>query len=132
MVQTAWQLPLVVVHERYRFLLFVNVFVWLDKTIKLWKVYEKTVKVPAEQHQLYKAPQAGPVLKLPKMAVSDSFIAAQPKKIYGNAHTYHINSISINSDGETFISADDLRINLWNLGISDQSFSNLEFCLTSH
>ena len=27
------------------------------------------------------------------------------------------------SDNETFISADDLRINLWNLGISDTSFN---------
>ncbi|KAL9547844.1 Protein phosphatase PP2A regulatory subunit B [Mucor bainieri] len=39
------------------------------------------------------------------------------------AHAYHINSISINSDSETYISADDLRINLWNLDISDQSFN---------
>lgn len=27
------------------------------------------------------------------------------------------------SDGETFISADDLRINLWNLEVSNQSFN---------
>lgn len=27
------------------------------------------------------------------------------------------------SDGETYISADDLRINLWNLEISNQSFN---------
>lgn len=45
------------------------------------------------------------------------------------AHAYHINSISVNSDGETYISADDLRINLWNLDISDQSFS--KFIYTS-
>lgn len=31
--------------------------------------------------------------------------------------------ILICSDGETFISADDLRINLWNLEISNQSFN---------
>merc|ERR1711879_383701 len=39
------------------------------------------------------------------------------------AHAYHINSISLNSDGETYISADDLRINLWNVEISEQSFN---------
>lgn len=39
------------------------------------------------------------------------------------AHAYHINSISVNSDDETYLSADDLRINLWNFGISEQSFS---------
>ncbi|GMJ07597.1 hypothetical protein like AT1G17720 [Hibiscus trionum] len=41
----------------------------------------------------------------------------------GHAHDYHINYIPNNSDGETFISADDLRINLWNLEISSQSFN---------
>ena len=30
------------------------------------------------------------------------------------------------SDGETFISADDLRINLWNLEISNQSFNIID------
>ena len=32
-------------------------------------------------------------------------------------------SYSMPSDGETFISADDLRINLWNLEISSQCFN---------
>ena len=56
-------------------------------------------------------------------------IAAVPRKIYQNAHGYHINAISVNSDGETYLSADDLRINLWNLNISDQSFSNFKCIL---
>jgi serine/threonine-protein phosphatase 2A regulatory subunit B len=47
--------------------------------------------------------------------------------VYANAHAYHINSISINSDGETYLSADDLRVNLWNMDISDQSFSMFVF-----
>ena len=50
-------------------------------------------------------------------------LAARCKKVYANAHSYHINSISVNSDQETFLSADDLRINLWNLGITEQSFN---------
>ncbi|PWZ27489.1 Serine/threonine protein phosphatase 2A regulatory subunit B beta isoform [Zea mays] len=48
---------------------------------------------------------------------------ARSRRVYAHAHDYHINSISNNSDGETFISADDLRINLWNLEISNQSFN---------
>lgn len=64
-----------------------------------------------------------PPLRLPRMTTHDSITAAVPRKVYANAHAYHINSISVNSDGETYISADDLRINLWNLDISDQSFS---------
>ncbi|KAI3661656.1 hypothetical protein MP638_002908 [Amoeboaphelidium occidentale] len=93
-----------------------------DKTIKLWKVYDKTVKAVTESQPLsQKTLSKG--IQLPKLAITDSFTAAQPKRVFGNAHTYHINSISINTDGETFISADDLRINLWNLGVSDQSFN---------
>ena len=50
-------------------------------------------------------------------------VEASPRKIYANAHTYHVNSISVNSDDETYLSADDLRINLWSLQRTDQSFS---------
>ena len=62
-------------------------------------------------------------LRLPRLAPQDNIIAAVPRKVYANAHAYHIHSISVNSDQETYISADDLRINLWNLNIADQSFS---------
>jgi hypothetical protein len=44
-------------------------------------------------------------------------------QVYANAHAYHIHSLAPNSDGETYISADDLRINLWNLEVGGQSFS---------
>jgi serine/threonine-protein phosphatase 2A regulatory subunit B len=43
--------------------------------------------------------------------------------VYANAHTYHINSISVNSDQATFLSADDLRINLWDLEVTNRSFN---------
>ena len=57
------------------------------------------------------------------MTHHDTVVAAVPRRTYSNAHAYHINSISVNSDGETFISSDDLRVNLWNLNIQDQSFN---------
>ncbi|XP_022956331.1 serine/threonine protein phosphatase 2A 55 kDa regulatory subunit B beta isoform-like [Cucurbita moschata] len=53
----------------------------------------------------------------------ESSLLARCRRVYAHAHDYHINSISNNSDGETFISADDLRINLWNLEICNQSFN---------
>ncbi|TPX34393.1 hypothetical protein SmJEL517_g02950 [Synchytrium microbalum] len=98
-----------------------------DKTIKLWKIFEKSIKVVSEsnasegmsQHQM----NGKKSLKLPKLVHHDSMIAAIPRKIYQNAHAYHINSISVNSDQETYLSADDLRVNLWNLNVSDQSFN---------
>ncbi|KAF8716608.1 hypothetical protein AX14_012288 [Amanita brunnescens Koide BX004] len=99
-----------------------------DKTIKLWKVFEKSLKVVSEsnhydgQRQL-PTPTAPTHLRLPRMIQQDNIIAAVPRKVYANAHAYHIHSISVNSDQETYISADDLRVNLWNLNISDQSFN---------
>ncbi|KAI8826999.1 protein phosphatase 2A regulatory subunit PR55 [Fimicolochytrium jonesii] len=99
-----------------------------DKTIKLWKIFEKPLKVVSETNLPVDAtPARGNLskssLKLPRLIHHDTMIAAVPRKIYQNAHAYHINSISVNSDGETYLSADDLRINLWNLNVSDQSFN---------
>ncbi|XP_059640257.1 serine/threonine protein phosphatase 2A 55 kDa regulatory subunit B beta isoform-like isoform X2 [Cornus florida] len=51
---------------------------------------------------------------------------ARCRKVYAHAHDFNINSISNNSDGETFVSADDLRINLWNLEVSDQCFNIID------
>lgn len=59
---------------------------------------------------------------------SSMTVEALPRRNYDKAHAYHINSISVNSDQETFLSADDLRINLWNLQVTNQSFSIL--CLS--
>ncbi|AGO13337.1 AaceriAFR195Wp [[Ashbya] aceris (nom. inval.)] len=111
-----------------------------DKTIKLWKIYEKNIKLVSENNLsegVFNQRVAGSgsgsgsakavlslqALRLPRLSLHDKIIAATPKKVYSNAHTYHINSISVNSDQETFISADDLRINLWNFDIPDQSFN---------
>ncbi|KAG2229987.1 protein phosphatase PP2A regulatory subunit B [Thamnidium elegans] len=101
-----------------------------DKTIKLWKVYERNLKTVSESSMMTDVDMPtgvvgnfGTSLSMPKISHQDSIVAAIPRRIYANAHAYHINSISINSDGETYISADDLRVNLWNLDISDQSFN---------
>ncbi|KAK1313301.1 Serine/threonine protein phosphatase 2A 55 kDa regulatory subunit B beta isoform [Acorus calamus] len=68
-------------------------------------------------------PGGFPSLHLPVVTSQETSLVARCRRIYAHAHDYHINSISVNSDGETFISADDLRINLWNLEISNQSFN---------
>ena len=64
-------------------------------------------------------------LRVPTFKPMELMVEASPRRTFANAHTYHINSISINSDQETYMSADDLRINLWHLEITDQSFSIL-------
>lgn len=62
-------------------------------------------------------------LKLPRIVTTEKIMTSTCVKVYGNAHAYHINSISLNSDQETFLSADDLRIHLWNLDETDVCFN---------
>ena len=54
---------------------------------------------------------------------TEMVMTSRCRKVYSNAHTYHINSISLSSDRETFLSADDLRINLWHLDTHSTSFN---------
>jgi len=68
-------------------------------------------------------------LKIPKVTPTNLMVEASLRRVFANAHTYHINSISVNSDQETYLSADDLRINLWNLEITDQSFSKFNLII---
>ncbi|XP_052143757.1 serine/threonine protein phosphatase 2A 55 kDa regulatory subunit B alpha isoform-like isoform X2 [Oryza glaberrima] len=49
--------------------------------------------------------------------------SAKCRRVFSRAHVYNINSISNNCDGETFVSVDDLRINLWHLEVTDQCFN---------
>lgn len=63
--------------------------------------------------------------KVPVLKPTDLMVEVRPRRIFANGHTYHVNSISVNSDGETYLSADDLRINMWHLDITDRSFSIL-------
>ncbi len=98
-----------------------------DKTIKLWKVFDKKIKTVSMMNLDASQQANGPVpvstLKIPKLHCQETVTTSVPRRVFSNAHAYHINSISPNSDGETYLSADDLRINLWNLGIADQSFN---------
>lgn len=63
--------------------------------------------------------------QVPVLKPMDLMVEVTPRRIFANGHTYHVNSISVNSDCETYMSADDLRINLWHLAITDRSFSIL-------
>uniref|UniRef100_A0A0A9WJ41 Serine/threonine-protein phosphatase 2A 55 kDa regulatory subunit B n=1 Tax=Lygus hesperus TaxID=30085 RepID=A0A0A9WJ41_LYGHE len=98
-----------------------------DKTIKLWKVSERDKRVEGyntrEENGQMRDPSFITSLRVPVIKPMELMVEASPRRIFANAHTYHINSISVNSDQETYLSADDLRINLWHLEITDQSFN---------
>jgi len=108
-------------HNHCHFLLTTN-----DKTIKMWKVYSKP-KHSIIGTNFINGTRKGPLknIKIPTIQkdYSNTQIIHQAKRVYSNAHAYHINSISLNSDGETFLSSDDLRINLWNLSYPEESLT---------
>ncbi|WOL09129.1 serine/threonine protein phosphatase [Canna indica] len=124
-----------------------------DKTIKHWKVQEKKVKKVSQMNvnalndvqndcvastsmhnpggcsgrpynYLCSPPGGFPSLRLPVVETGQRAVPMVTcRRVYANAHSFGINSISNNSDGETFISADEIRINLWNFEINNQTFN---------
>lgn len=80
-----------------------------DKTIRLWKLKASNKKQNDQNG-------ADALLGAPT-------VKAYPRMIYSNGHIYHINSLSLNSDGETFLTSDDLRINLWHFAYNNECFN---------
>ncbi len=52
---------------------------------------------------------------MPKSQTVDEGYESIERKQFKYCHSYNINSMSASPDGENFLSADDLRVNLWNL-----------------
>ncbi len=106
-----------------------DVFIFSDKTVKLWKVSERYKRPEGynlkDDNGLLRDPNSITTLRVPCFKPMELMVEASPRRVFANAHTYHINSISVNSDQQTYLSADDLRVNLWHLEITDQSFSIL-------
>jgi len=120
-----------------------------DKTIKLWRMAERHPYSSANASSRFvnssgssgvEGALDSSRLQLPqkqetgaKEVWSASILRSNLKTAYTNAHSYHINSISLSADGDRFISADDLRINMWDLEdrtkcftVVDRKPSNIE------
>jgi len=97
--------------------------------VKLWKVSERRKRTDGfnlrDEMGSPVDPSSITSLRVPVFKPMELMVEASPRRVFANAHTYHINSISVNSDGATYLSADDLRINLWHMENNDQSFSIL-------
>jgi serine/threonine-protein phosphatase 2A regulatory subunit B len=93
-----------------------------DKLIKLWRLeYRKEKKYESCKKLLQKGK-----LSLPRSKIINESWEGRCKMLYRNAHEYHINSLCLSNDGETFLSSDDLRINLWNLENSNVVYNLLD------
>ena len=108
----------------------------IDKTIKLWKVFEKSMyrqsggKSFSKKYYEYKSEfddingvsSDVKLPNLPNIERDDIITAAISRRVYSNGHKFHIHSLEVNCDCETFISCDDLRINLWNFDSPSNNF----------
>jgi serine/threonine-protein phosphatase 2A regulatory subunit B len=78
-----------------------------DKTIKLWRVNDKAKSSSIISSFVDKksasSTSAAPARRLFPVAGPKSGVCASPRRVFANGHAYHINSISLNSDCETFI-----------------------------
>lgn len=99
-----------------------------DKTIKLWRISERRAR-PVASVNVQRGRFGGqpPIqrLKVPSLGAGETSAVPKHRRTFNNAHAYHINSISTCSDGQTFLSADDLRINIWDFENTQSSFSAL-------
>ena len=90
-----------------------------DRSIKLWKVHERTLRTPAYRNvELGRYGGRLPIreLRIPPLNAGEAAVHISSRRLFSStAHTYDINSLSTCSDGATFLSADDLRVNLWSL-----------------
>ncbi|WVZ74582.1 hypothetical protein U9M48_022747 [Paspalum notatum var. saurae] len=110
-----------------------------DRTVKLWKVSEHrapTKKWRGGRGLSLKEPYSERATNTPRSSSADpderpeklsdvvgDGYSAKCRRVFGRAHQFNIHSISTNCDGETFVSADDLRINLWHLEVTTQCFN---------
>jgi serine/threonine-protein phosphatase 2A regulatory subunit B len=95
-----------------------------DKTVKLWKFGPRRRYASRAVHNFVASGKLTLPIEDYSLSPEDyATIGSSSKRTYANAHAYHINSLSLNSDQETFVSADDLRINMWKLDSNDTTFS---------
>lgn len=85
-----------------------------------------TIPTPSFRPRTRTVPSTYSSITFPRLEPLGTIITATPRRTFSNAHAYHINSISLNSDEETFLSADDLRIHLWHLNASGAGFNVLD------
>lgn len=65
-------------------------------------------------------------LILPRSKVLSENFEGKTKLVFKGAHEYHINSLNINADGENYLSADELKINIWSLGNNSTAYNVLD------
>lgn len=98
-----------------------------DKTIKLWKVSEKTKKKAISLNSSPENIRSIDDIKFPELkTVQEGYAPSQPPKIFPSLHNYHINALSVFSTDSNFLSADDLRIYYWDINRPQEAYSAID------
>ena len=92
-----------------------------DKTIKLWKLSNKVVKKSERFADRLGLTEKN--LCLPRLKLIDRGFCPSLKRSFANLHNFHINSVSVCAGGQQFLSADDLRVNFWDLESSNITYN---------
>eukprot|EP00669_Euglena_mutabilis_P004828 TRINITY_DN16191_c0_g1_i1.p1 TRINITY_DN16191_c0_g1~~TRINITY_DN16191_c0_g1_i1.p1 ORF type:complete len:429 (-),score=67.35 TRINITY_DN16191_c0_g1_i1:107-1393(-) len=64
-------------------------------------------------------------LELPRFVPTDSTWECKAKRLFASEHEYAINALSLSSDGEYFLSSDDLIVHLWHTSHTTESLKLL-------
>ncbi|TKR95897.1 hypothetical protein L596_010005 [Steinernema carpocapsae] len=97
-----------------------------EKTVKLWRLTERTraiAETDVEMRDPDEPITSADLLSVPKIVDVSMQVEATPRRVYANAHGYHIQSVSVCADQDMFLSADDLRINVWHHEITKECFN---------
>ena len=96
-----------------------------DKSVKLWKIFRKNVRLtvskPLEDFINFER------FELPELNELGEKWCPSLKRTFANLHKQSITLISANIDGEKFLTADDLKINIWNIEQPSTCFSVVDF-----
>lgn len=115
------------IRRGYRQPFLTECFLLVAKVVKLWRIAERCKELGGSNLEDETGqscdPQNVTSLRLPVLKTVMTYVEASPRRIYNNVHAYFVNSLSVNSDQETFLSADDLRINIWHLDFTNKHFS---------
>eukprot|EP01062_Namystynia_karyoxenos_P056329 TRINITY_DN47280_c0_g1_i1.p1 TRINITY_DN47280_c0_g1~~TRINITY_DN47280_c0_g1_i1.p1 ORF type:complete len:580 (+),score=131.23 TRINITY_DN47280_c0_g1_i1:87-1742(+) len=93
-----------------------------DKTIKLWKVWERAQHIIEPGYDPTQALLEGwTSLKMPTVRRGDKGVWHKEVKVFAADHEYHVNSISVSSNMDNFLTSDDLTVHLWDVAHHERS-----------
>ena len=98
-----------------------------DKSVKMWKIWDRTRSTQDTEYEPINALlEDWKSLQFPKVSAGEKRTWHKELKQFASDHEYHINSVSVSSNKEHFISSDDLTVQMWHVGHPEQSLRVLD------